>query len=105
MTIDSFEAAPKDVVPYTTIGGPEPISVPSHDGSLDVPVEPPYDRPGFRAWLKTLLEVLKYVDDNVILEKLCLDNLVIDENGRKRGTPPALKTCSVKLYELLILRE
>ena len=29
--------------------------------------------------------MLKYVDDNILHEKLCLDGLVIDENGRKRA--------------------
>ena len=72
-------------MPYTTVGGREPSSLPQHDRSLDVVVDKPYDRPGFRAWADKLLEVLKYVDDNVIIEKLCLDNLIIDEDGRKVG--------------------
>ena len=67
------------------MGGPEPLSLPQHDRSLNVAVEKPYDRPGFRAWVNKLLKVLNYVDDNVIIEKLCLDNLVIDQDGRKVG--------------------
>ena len=43
----------------------------------------PYDRPGFKAWEELLLSVLKYVDDNIIVEKLSFDPLVIDENGKK----------------------
>ena len=84
-TIDSFEAASNDVARYNTVRGPEPLSVPAHDRSLDVQVDKPYDRPGFRAWVDSLLEVLKYVDDNIIIEKICLDNLVIDADGRKVG--------------------
>ena len=84
-TIDSFEAASDDVARYDTVGGPEPGSIPAHDRSLDVQVDKPYDRPGFRAWVDSLLEVLKYVDDNIIIEKICLDNLVIDADGRKVG--------------------
>ena len=84
-TIDCFEAASADVAPYTSMGGPDPSSLPQHDPSLNVEVEKPYNRPGFKAWADKLLEVLKYVDDNVIIEKLCLDNLVIDQDGRKVG--------------------
>ena len=84
-TIDCFEAASADVVPYATIGGTETEDVPLHDNDLNVPVSTPYDRPGFKAWIDSLLEVFKYVDDNIIHEKLCLDNLVIDEEGRKVG--------------------
>ena len=80
-TIDSFEVALADVVSYTTIGGPEPSSLPQHERSLEVVVDKPYDRPGFRAWVDNLLKVLKYVDDNVIIEKLFLENLVIDADG------------------------
>ena len=84
-TIDSFEAASTDVTQYSTIGGSDVGFAPPHERSLDIPVDKPYDRPGFRAWADSLLEVLKYVDDNVIIEKLCLDNLVIDAKGKKVG--------------------
>ena len=85
-TIDSFESASRDVAEYETIGGSANMNdMPAHDALLNVPVEKPYDRPGFKAWLDLPLEVFKYVDDNLILEKLCLDGLVIDENGCKVG--------------------
>lgn len=85
-TIDAFEAASADVVEYATVGGSEGANnYPQHDNSLNVAVTRPYDRPGFKAWVDSLLEVLKYVDDNIIHEKICLDNLVIDENGKKVG--------------------
>ena len=48
-------------------------------------ITPEYDRPGFKAWESLVLAVLKYVDDNIIHEKLCMDGLVIDENGEKRA--------------------
>ena len=82
-TIDSFEASSDDVANYRTIGGTGDSNYPPHDPSLDVPVEPPYDRPGFKAWFDLPLEVIKYVDDNLTIEKICLDCLVIDEDGRK----------------------
>ena len=85
VTIDSFEAASNDVVKYATVGGPEQGSFPGHNRLLDVQADRPYDRPGFRAWADSLLEVLKYVDDNIIIEKIYLDNLVIDADGRKVG--------------------
>ena len=86
-TIDSFEAASKDVVEYPTIGGAtgHTASPHSHDRTLNMEVEREYDRPGFKAWKGLLLSVLKYVDDNIIHEKLCMDGLVIDENGEKRA--------------------
>lgn len=59
---------------------PEPV-----DRSLNCPVPPVYNRPGFKPWESTLLSVLKYVDDNILFEKLCMDGLVIDEEGRKRA--------------------
>ena len=83
-TIDCFEAASADVSPYETIGGTGGAGpYPDHDPSLDMPAVPPYNRPGFKAWEDLLLTVLKYVDDNIIVEKLSFDPLVIDENGQK----------------------
>ena len=84
-TIDSFEAASTDVVPYGSVSGSEPTNFPPHDPALDHPIVKPYNRPGFKAWVDSLLEVLKYVDDNIIQEKICLDGLVIDEDGKKVG--------------------
>ena len=85
-TIDNFETASKDMVGYPTIGGglvpPQPP--PAHDPALDLQAPRAFDRPGFRAWEDLLLSVLKYVDDNVIHEKLFMDGAVIDENGEKR---------------------
>ena len=83
-TIDAFEVASKDVVDYKLIGGSEnQARIPTHDRTLDVPVEKPYDRPGFKAWEDLLLEVLNVLDDNVIHEKVCFDGLVINEDGVK----------------------
>ena len=84
-TIDSFEAASRDIVNYPVIGGGNAATAPphNHDRSLDTRVEKEYDRPGFKAWEGFLLSVLKYVDDNIIHEKLCMDGLVIDQNGEK----------------------
>ena len=85
-TIDSFEADSADVTPYRVIGGgdAELGSPPKHDRSLNSAVPVEYDRPGFRAWESLLLSVLKYVDDNIIHEKISMDRLVIDKNGEKR---------------------
>ena len=66
-TMDAFEAVFRDVVDYKMIGRSEnQARVPDHDRSLDVLVEKPYNRPGFKAWEDILLEIPKYVDDNVI---------------------------------------
>ena len=84
-TINSFAAASNDVVKYARVGGGEAHNVPPHNRDLDVPVIKPYNRTGFQAWVDSLLEVLKYVDDNIIHEKNCLHKLVIDEDGKKVG--------------------
>ena len=51
-TIDCFEAASRDVVNYDTISGAgaPPEGVPQHDSRSDLPLQAPYDRPGFKAW-------------------------------------------------------
>ena len=86
-TIDAFEAASKDVVECPVIGGRGAAvgPPPPHDRGLNRQAEPVYDRPGFKAWETFLLTVLKYVDDNIIHEKLFMDGLVIDANGEKRA--------------------
>ena len=86
-TIDNFEAASRDLVQYQVIGGgPVPPAAPlAHDKELDAPVPPVYDRPGFKSWERFLLPVRKYVDNNIIHEKLFKNGLVIDENGEKKG--------------------
>ena len=86
VTIDNFEAASTDLVRYPVVGGGGQEAGPmAHEPALNERVEPPYNRPGFKAWEDVLLSVLKYVDDNIIHEKLFMDGLVIDENGEKRG--------------------
>ena len=99
-TIDSFEAASRDIVDYPVIGGGDiPPGPPlPHDSSLNRRAPPAYDRPGFKAWENFLLSVLKYVDDNIIHEKVCMDGLVIDENGEKR----ARATRSQNLFRQII---
>ena len=76
-TIDSFEAGSKDVDRYRVIGGrqdlqPDP-DPDEYDRSLDNKPAPAYNRPSFRAWRHEPLVVLKYVDDNIILEKVFFD--------------------------------
>ena len=88
ITIDAFEAGSRDVEEYKVVGGGSggvPAPYVPHDRNTNEPVPREYDRPGFKAWQATLLSVLKYVDDNIIHEKICMDGLVIDEEGRKRA--------------------
>ena len=86
-TTDSFEAGSKDVDRYMVIGGRQDrqpdLDLDEYDRSLDNKPAPAYNRPGFRAWHHKPLVVLKYVDDNIILEKVFFDGSVIDENGQK----------------------
>lgn len=60
-TIDSFEAASDDTVKYPVIvGGNTAVGPPPpHNRSLNRPVQPEYDRPGFKGWESFLLSVLK----------------------------------------------
>ena len=86
VTIDTFKASSSDVVEYEVIGGSgEEGPCPDHERSLNERVQKEYDRPGFKAWEPVLLSVLKYIDDNILQEKICMDGLVIDESGRKRA--------------------
>ena len=86
-TIDNFETASKDIVNCPIIGGGQALLAPPppHDRTLNEQLVREYDRPGFKAWESLLLSVLKYVDDNIIHEKLCMDSYVIDHNGEKRA--------------------
>lgn len=77
-SIDSFESSSSDVREYggstgvdTVVdGGPHPHPVP------DEPVDPDYRH--LPPFLRIPLEIYKYVDDNVILEKLNFDTVVSD---------------------------
>ena len=80
LSIDDFEAFSPDVTDYSpALNSPLTILVPN--SPLDTPVEPePTGRdarhtPAFRP---EPLQVLKYVDDNVINEKLNFDTVMID---------------------------
>ena len=85
-TIDSFEAGSHDVEHYDICGGGDhPVTYQQHDRTLNDRVTPEYDRPGFKAWQVLPITVLKYIDDNILHEKLCMDGYVIDENGMKRA--------------------
>ena len=88
VTIDAFEAGSVDVERYDVIGGEAgapPAPYQPHDRVGNLPVPAPYDRPGFKTWQSVLLSVLKYVDDNIVHEKLFMDGHVIDEHGMKRA--------------------
>ena len=64
-------------------GNAAPAPPHKYDRSLNLPVLPEYDRPGFRAWESFLLNVLKYVEDNILHKKLCMEGLVIGDNREK----------------------
>ena len=87
VTIDGFEAGSRDIRSCPTIGGadrPQTEAQQGHrDRSYELYAERPYNRPGFKQWEPRPLIVLKYVDDNVLVEKLCFDGLVIDMDGKK----------------------
>ena len=77
-SIDSFEATADDVnndqggtgSPTVVPGGPDPVPVPAEPTAPDYRHLPPFFR--------LALEIYKYVDDNVILEKLNFDTVLSD---------------------------
>ena len=79
-SIDSFETAAHDVnndnggtcTPTIAPGGPDPVPVPAEPSAPDDRPLPPF--------LRLALEVYKYVDDNVILEKLNFN--IVQSDGR-----------------------
>ena len=84
MTIDNFEAFSRDVVPY----GPRPVDVlgPVDPAAFppDAPVLPPAierDHKHKAPFNESYLIVLKYVDDNIIVERLNYDKLRTDGYG------------------------
>ena len=86
--IDTFEAGSDDVEHYGIIGGTgggDSLPYPPNDRSLNQRIPKNYDSPGFKAWESIALSFLKYIDDNILHEKLCMDGLVIDKHGRKRA--------------------
>ena len=87
-TISSFEAGSDDVIEHGLVGGERGAAlarVQPHDKSRNIRVPPEYYRPGFRAWEVLKLHVLKYIDDNILFEKLWMDGLLIDLEGKKRA--------------------
>lgn len=82
--IDDFEAASRDILNYSPSGElplPAPFD-PESPRLLPVPSEPTIrDYRHLPPFIVKLLQVLKYVDDNVIHEKLNFDNVVEDDYG------------------------
>ena len=80
--IDNFEAYSDDVEDYNPTANYE-LNEQAPNPPPDIPVPP---EPGGRdyrhlpPWLLQLLQVLKYIDDNIINEKLNFDNVPTDQN-------------------------
>ena len=79
--IDNFEAHSDDVEPYGPVS-PYPQNPPPPVDKVDVPNEPTSrDYRHLPLWQTVLIQVLKYVDDNVLHEKLNYDTVVTDGYG------------------------
>ena len=77
LSIDDFEAYSTDVADY---GGGELETVGGLPPGLPVPPEPTIrDYRHLTPWQTELLEVIKYVDDNVILEKCNFDTVLTNQ--------------------------
>ena len=84
--IDNFETASNNLVPYPVVGGGPAVQAPPprHERDLDKRPKPEYGQPGLKTWKSLFLSVLKYVDDNILHEKLFMDGAVTDEDGKKK---------------------
>ena len=79
LSIDDFEAYSADVVDYNSRPNNNVSAAPGGPNPSPVPHEPVgRDYRHLPSWVTELLEVYKYVDDNVILEKLNFDSVPTD---------------------------
>ena len=79
--IDSFEAYSDDVEAYGPVL-PPPVNPPPPINTLPVPAEPTLrDYRHLPEWQSVLMQVLKYVDDNILHEKLNFDTVPTDGHG------------------------
>ena len=91
--IDDFEAFSRDVVDYSPSNPNYTLTeqAPNAPPGLPVPPEPAErDYRHLPPWVVQLLQVLKYVDDNIINEKLNYDNVPTD--GQFFRTKRAIRT-------------
>ena len=86
ITIDNFEAFSRDVAAY----GPEPVDVLGPIERADyppiAPVLPPITTRDYKhlpPFEEMLLEVQKYVDDNILIERLNFDKIRVDGSATK----------------------
>ena len=83
LSIDDFEAYSDDVAQYNPRDD-YVLTDPAQSPPEPLPVEPDTSRRDhlhLPPWMMVLLQVLKYVDDNVINEKLSFDNIQTDGHG------------------------
>ena len=86
LTIDSFESSSPDVENYGPVPDPQPPAQAALDQLVEAPVVPPVLRrdhkhlPPFR---ERLLQVLKYVDDIIISERINFDKMQTDGHSRR----------------------
>ena len=79
--IDMFEAHSTDVEPYGPVPEPSPNPPPPVQ-IIEVPAEPTErDYRHLPLWQRALIQVLKYVDDNILHEKLNFDTVPTDGYG------------------------
>ena len=94
LAIDDFEAFSPDVMDYAREGQPMTVPAPGHPPDAPVPPEPTgRDRRHVPPFITELIQVLKYVDDNVINEKVNFDTVPTDGYGFR--TKQAVRTQNV----------
>ena len=79
LSIDDFEAFSADVPDYSPPG--HRLTTPAPGPDSDIPVEPEpteRDRRHTFPFVRELIQVLKYVDDNILSEKLNFDTVLTD---------------------------
>ena len=80
LSIDDFKAYSGDFVDYSPVDG-HPITTPARDSPADSPVPPePTERDSRHTvpFLTKPIQVLKYVGDNVVNEKIYFDTVTVD---------------------------
>ena len=82
--IDDFEAHSRDTLDYNPTDYTAPDQAPNPPTPTPVPEEPTgRDYRHLPQWAVELLQVLKYVDDNIIQEKLNFDSVPTDGSGTR----------------------
>ena len=87
LSIDMFETVPDDVQEYGLVKEgyitPDPLCAPIPWLPSNVHIDPVRHKHGFCFWTEQLMQVLKYVHDNILHEKVFFEDVKRDRHGCK----------------------